>query len=54
MDAGFVLALPFYNRDLELDCAGVSTRGGGGMGAEGRTRGEEMLPTLAVGTARRL
>ena len=27
MDAGFVLALPFYYRDLEPDCVGASTRG---------------------------
>ena len=33
VDAGFVLELPFYHRDLEPDCVGVSTRGGGGRGA---------------------
>ena len=27
-DAGFVLALPFHNGDLEPDCVGVSMRGG--------------------------
>ena len=30
VDAGFVLALSFHHRDLELDCVGVSTRGRGG------------------------
>ena len=46
-DAGFVLALPFHHGDLESDCAGVSTRGE--RRVERRTRGGEMLPTLAVG-----
>ena len=27
VDAGFVLALPFYHGDLEPDCVGASTRG---------------------------
>ena len=27
VDAGFVLALPFYHRDLEPDCVEASTRG---------------------------
>ena len=55
VDAGFVLALPFYHGDLEPDCIGVSTRGGVGAEREGRdvaerrTRGGEMVPTLAVG-----
>ena len=49
VDAGFVLALPFDHGDLEPDCVGVSTRRGRGVGAERRTRGGEMLPTLAVG-----
>ena len=53
VDAGFVLALPFHYGDLESDCVGVSTRGGSGGRARGvagrRTRGREMLPTLAVG-----
>ena len=54
VNAGFVLALPFHHEDLEPDCVGVSTRvggggGGGGGGGERRTRGGEMLPTLAVG-----
>ena len=31
VDAGFVLALPFHHGDLEPDCVGVSTRGGGLM-----------------------
>ena len=30
VDAGFVLALPFYHRDLEPDCVEVSTREGSG------------------------
>ena len=30
VDVGFVVALPFHHRDLEPDCVGVSTRGGGG------------------------
>ena len=30
VDTGYVLALPFHHRDLEPDCVGVSTRGGGG------------------------
>ena len=29
VDAGFVLALPSHHGDLEPDCVGVSTRGGG-------------------------
>ena len=29
VDAGLVLALPFHHRDLEPDCVGVSTMGGG-------------------------
>ena len=55
VDAGFVLALPFHHGDLEPHCVGVSTRGGVGAEREGRdaaehrTRGGEMLPTLAVG-----
>ena len=56
MDAGFILALQFCHRDLEPDCVGVSTKGGGGVGAKykargvtkRRTRGGEMLPKLAV------
>ena len=49
VDAGFILALSFDHGDLEPDCVGVSTRQGRGVGAERRTRGGEMLPTLAVG-----
>ena len=30
VDASFVLALPFYHRDLEPYCVGVSMRGGEG------------------------
>ena len=30
VDAGFVLALQFHHRDLEPDCVGVLTKGGGG------------------------
>ena len=30
VDAGFVLALPFYHGDLEPDCVEVSTREGSG------------------------
>ena len=42
--------LHFHHRDLEPDGVGVSTRGGRGwVGAEHRTQGGEMLPTLAVG-----
>ena len=41
VDTGFVLALPFHHGDLEPDGVGVSTRGGGGVGAERRTRGRE-------------
>ena len=56
VDADFVLALQFHHRDLEPDCVGVSTKGGGVVGAkykardvaERRTRGGEMLPKLAV------
>ena len=33
VDAGFVLALPFHHGDLETDCVGVLTRGGGAVGA---------------------
>ena len=32
VDASFVLALPFYHRDLEPYCVGVSMRGGGERG----------------------
>ena len=32
VDAGFIRALQFDHRDLEPDCVGVSTRGGGGWG----------------------
>ena len=32
VDAGFVLALLFCHGDLEPDCVGVLTRGGGGGG----------------------
>ena len=32
VDAGFILALPFYHGDLEPDCVGVSTRGAGSGG----------------------
>ena len=49
MDADYVLVLSFHHRDLEPDCVGVSTRGEGGVGGERRTRGREMLLTLAVG-----
>ena len=49
VDADFVLALPFHHGDLEPDCVGVSTRGGVGVGAEGKMRSGEMLPTLALG-----
>ena len=49
VDAGFVLALPFHHRDLEPDCVGVSKRGT--VGAERRTRGGEMLLTLALGAS---
>ena len=48
VDAGFIRALQFDHRDLEPDCVGVSMRGGGGVGAECRMRGGEMLPMLAV------
>ena len=34
VDAGFVLALPFHQGDLEPDCVGVLTRGGGGVSAK--------------------
>ena len=47
VDAGFVLALPFHHGDLGL-CRSLD-EGGGGEGAERRTQGGEMLPTLAVG-----
>ena len=47
--AGFVLALPFHQGDLEPNCVGVLTRGGGRGIIERRTEGGEMLPTLAVG-----
>ena len=40
----FLLALPFYHGDLEPEF-----RREGGAGAERRTRGGEMLPTLTVG-----
>ena len=30
VDACFDFAMPFHHRDLELDCVGVSTRGGSG------------------------
>ena len=46
VDADFVLALQFHHRDLQPDCVRVST---GGVGAERRMLGGEMLPTLAVG-----
>ena len=49
VDAGFILALPFHHKDLESDSVGVSMRGGGGVGAEHRTRGGEMLLMLVVG-----
>ena len=48
VDAGFVLALPFHHVDLEPDCVGVLIKGGGRVGAECKTRGGEMPPTLAV------
>ena len=37
VDAGFVLALPFYHGDLEPDCIGISTRGEWGPSAKGAT-----------------
>ena len=41
VDAGFILALPFHQGDLEPDCVGVST----GVGAKREAQGREMLPT---------
>ena len=49
VDAGFVLALPLHNGDLETDCVEVLTRGGGGVGGKREARDGEMLRTLAVG-----
>ena len=38
VDDGFVLALPFYHRDLEPDCVKVSTREGSGGRAQSARR----------------
>ena len=48
VDADFVLVLQFHHRDLEPDCVGVSTKGGGVVGAKYKARGREMLPKLVV------